>query len=324
MVEPFIDAGLPQTCDSPADSISAPERHLAGLLSLVEAHDAHAGARRPQRERRSPRGRGEADEALRWNALSNMAVVPLSRAKPLPRVPITWERHGALDEVPRTSTPRGRPSSTRARCCARASTASSCSRGGWRSMARCPSSSSASGAVCRARVRNQPETAALAREYTDGVSLDAASLLRLRLLSFGRARRALLLTTVHHIVEDDWSLRLVVERVQRCQIKFEREGRRLRAGLGRGGLLERRGGRSLGRVAARGGAAPAPLQRHRGSGDAPRPHVRCVCLRAAVSLRRHAAPVSTRKAGLYCIVVCTLITVWLSWLYSRELLQAFV
>ena len=57
--------------------------------------------------------------------------------------------------------------------------------------------------------------AALALERADGMPLDAASLLRLRLMSFGPTRHALLLT-VHHIVEDGLSLRLIVERVQRA------------------------------------------------------------------------------------------------------------
>ena len=57
--------------------------------------------------------------------------------------------------------------------------------------------------------------AAVRRERAAGIDLEAAPLLRLRLLRFAPTSHALVLT-IHHLVEDGWSLRLIVDMVSRA------------------------------------------------------------------------------------------------------------
>ena len=56
---------------------------------------------------------------------------------------------------------------------------------------------------------------AVRRERAAGIDLEAAPLLRLRLLRFAPTSHALVLT-IHHLVEDGWSLRLIVDMVSRA------------------------------------------------------------------------------------------------------------
>lgn len=57
--------------------------------------------------------------------------------------------------------------------------------------------------------------AAVESERAIGMPLDTAPLQRLGLLRFGASEHALLLT-IHHIIEDGWSLKLIVDALVRC------------------------------------------------------------------------------------------------------------